>query len=81
MATLPHLSPPPLLLPQYNFFGPNELEPVDLTAAAWLECIDELERRRCSAPVCMCGSLCLCSHQPQLLELLHVRPAALQGEV
>jgi hypothetical protein len=28
----------------YNFFGPNELEPVDLTVATWLECIDELDR-------------------------------------
>lgn len=30
----------------YNFFGPNEQEPVDLTVATWLECIDELDRRK-----------------------------------
>jgi hypothetical protein len=28
----------------YNFFGPNDQEPVDLTVATWLECIDELDR-------------------------------------
>ncbi|KAF8057098.1 rpsL [Scenedesmus sp. PABB004] len=28
----------------YNLFGPHDQEPVDLTVAAWLECIDELER-------------------------------------
>lgn len=28
----------------YNIFGPHDQEPVDLTVAAWLECIDELDR-------------------------------------